>query len=109
MSKEGNKTGPGRPPGALNKRTREMLDSIMRVMGVLEETLESDIREMKPAERAKLWHDLQEYATPKLARTEIINNEPRKIIIEIDRGENKDTPALPPPETEGDITDGEEV
>jgi len=108
----GKREGAGRPPGALNKRTREIMESITKVINKLSETLEGDIEKLKPAERVKLWNDLQEYATPKLARTEIIDTSEKKIIIEVvretpkdqpqlDRGKDTDTPALPPSQATG--------
>lgn len=37
-------------------------------LSILEDKLESDIHEMQPTERVKLWATLQEYIRPKLAR-----------------------------------------
>ena len=44
---------------------------LKRVINALDETLLEDLASMKPQERAILWKDLQEYITPKLARTEL--------------------------------------
>ena len=61
----------GKPKGALNKVTAETKERIQRVINALDETLLEDLASMKPQERAMLWRDLQEYITPKLARTDV--------------------------------------
>lgn len=63
--------GPGRPKGSKNKRTKDIFDRVKKVLDLLEETLEDDIKKLKPAERARMWESLQEYVRPKLQRSEI--------------------------------------
>ena len=60
----------GRKKGSLNKKTTETIKTIEYVLGLLDEHMESDIALLKPAERTKMWEILQEYRSPKLARTE---------------------------------------
>lgn len=67
---EGNPGGPGRPKGLRNKRTQEILEQIDKIMSILDETMEEDIKKLRPSERTKLKTDLLEYQIPKLARTE---------------------------------------
>ena len=74
--------GPGRPKGSKNKKTRETLDMIDKMISLLDETFDDDVKKMKPAERAKMKVDLLEYKAPKLARTEIkaeVTSGPKKI------------------------------
>lgn len=61
----------GRPAGKPNKKTQHILDSIEKVISKLEKTLEEDIETLEPKERVRLWDNLQEYARPKLQRTEL--------------------------------------
>ena len=63
--------GPGRPKGSKNKHTKEIIDRVKKVLDLLGETLEDDIKKLKPAERARMWESLQEYVRPKLQRSEI--------------------------------------
>jgi len=70
----GKKTG-GRQAGSKNKRTVEVLKTIEKVLGFLDETIEQDIELLTPAQRASMWNDLQEYIRPKLARTEHVGND----------------------------------
>jgi hypothetical protein len=58
----------GRPKGAANKLTREYKERVEWVLGLLDETLEDDLRTLKGGERVRLWLDLQEYVRPKLQR-----------------------------------------
>jgi len=58
----------GRPKGAINKTTREFKERVEWVLGLLDETLEEDLQEMRAAEKVKLWLDLQEFVRPKLQR-----------------------------------------
>ncbi len=64
------KTG-GRSAGTPNKKTVEVVSRIERVLTCLDETIEYDIMQLTPKDRALLWKDLQEYIRPKLARTEM--------------------------------------
>jgi hypothetical protein len=60
-----------KPKGVPNKKTTAIVERVEFVLGLLNETIEDDIRELEPRERAKMWENLQEYIRPKLARTEL--------------------------------------
>ena len=60
----------GRGKGNQNKKTKEVKEKIEWALGLLEETIEADIKSLPPSQRAALWKDLQEFVRPKLARTE---------------------------------------
>ena len=77
----------GRPKGTPNKVTAETKERIQRVINALDETLLEDLASMKPQERAILWKDLQEYITPKLARTELKHEGDLVTTIKIVRGD----------------------
>jgi len=75
----------GRPKGAKDKFKQETKRRIDKVLTLLEETLDADIKTLSDRERVKLWADLQEYINPKLQRTEIkgdVNIGPKKIGFE---------------------------
>lgn len=61
----------GRTMGTPNKRTSEQLKRIEFVLSLLDKKIESDIKEISPSERVKLWASLQEYIRPKLTKTEL--------------------------------------
>jgi len=61
----------GKPKGATNKITREIQAKVEWVLELLDETVEEDLRKMKPPDRIKLWADLQEYIRPKLQRVNL--------------------------------------
>ncbi len=61
----------GKPKGAVNKITREIQAKVEWVLELLDETVEEDLRKMKPPDRIKLWADLQEYIRPKLQRVNL--------------------------------------
>ena len=61
----------GRPKGVKNKVTREIQAKVEWVLELLDETVEEDLKKMKPPERIKLWSDLQEYIRPKLQRVNL--------------------------------------
>ncbi len=61
----------GKPKGAINKITREQKEKVEWVLGLLDETVQEDLRKMKPPERIRLWADLQEYIRPKLQRVNL--------------------------------------
>jgi hypothetical protein len=61
----------GRPKGVKNKITREIQAKIEWVLVVLDETIEEDLKKMKPPERIKLWVELQEFIRPKLQRVNL--------------------------------------
>lgn len=63
------KTG-GRKKGTVNKKTSEILKSIEYVLGLLQENIEKDIKQLSPNERTRMWDNLQEYIRPKLSRVE---------------------------------------
>jgi hypothetical protein len=58
----------GRPKGASNKLTREYKERVEWVLGLLDESLEADLKALKGGDRVRLWLDLQEYVRPKLQR-----------------------------------------
>lgn len=66
----GKKTG-GRTKGSINKITKDNKERIQFVLKLLDKTLEKDIKAIGEVERVKLWSSLQEFMTPKLARTEL--------------------------------------
>lgn len=70
-AQKGHKKVGGRVKGTPNKVTAQTKERIQRVIEALDETLLYDLSQMRPQERAMLWKDLQEYITPKLARTEM--------------------------------------
>lgn len=61
----------GYKPKKPNKRTKEAIERVEWVLGILEETLEQDIKKLSPQQKSLMWKDLQEYVRPKLARTEM--------------------------------------
>lgn len=61
------KTG-GKVKGNPNHRTKEAIERVEWVLGLLEPNLMTDIQALESNERVKLWNDLQEYVRPKLAR-----------------------------------------
>lgn len=69
-AKKGNKHA-GSRKGIPNKRTKEAIERVEWVLGVLEETLEADLKKLSPSQKTLMWKDLQEYVRPKLARTEM--------------------------------------
>ena len=58
----------GRPKGAINKATREYKERVEWVLGLLDESLENDLKELRAADKVRLWLDLQEFVRPKLQR-----------------------------------------
>ncbi len=81
----------GRPKGAANKLTREYKERVEWVLGLLDETLESDLRALKGADRVRLWLDLQEFVRPKLQRMNLDltpgDDAIRKITFEVVKSE----------------------
>ena len=74
MEKKDTKFKPGeggRPKGVKNKITREIQAKVEWVLELLDETVEEDLKKMKPPERIKLWSELQEYIRPKLQRVNL--------------------------------------
>ena len=75
----------GRPKGAKDKFKQETKRRIDKVLTILEESLDDDIKALDGNQKVKLWFDLQEYSYPKLQRTEIkgeITTGPKKIGFE---------------------------
>jgi len=75
----------GRPKGAKDKFKQETKRRIDKVLTILEESLDDDIKALDGNQKVKLWFDLQEYSFPKLQRTEIkaeITTGPKKIGFE---------------------------
>jgi hypothetical protein len=71
---KGNKFA-GSRKGRPNKRTEESLKRIEYVLGLLDQTIDKDIKALESKERAKMWSDLQEYIRPKLARSELVGKD----------------------------------
>lgn len=73
----------GRGKNTKNKKTLEVKQRIEFVLGLIDETIERDIKAMNPRERAMLWKDLQEYVRPKLNRTTIESDPGSPIVVRI--------------------------
>jgi hypothetical protein len=73
----------GRPKGIKNKITREIQAKVEWVLELLDETVEEDLKKMKPPDRIRLWADLQEYIRPKLQRVNLDVGTEDKIITKI--------------------------
>lgn len=98
--KEGN---PGRPKGSTNKLTSTLKEQIESVLDVLGDTLEEDLKKMKPERRVELWAQLQEYIRPKLSRTTLAGDadNPLRGVVEV---EIKGT-VRPPTTSEKDVSE----
>jgi len=78
------KPGEGwRPKGIKNKITREIQAKVEWVLELLDETVEEDLKKMKPPDRIRLWADLQEYIRPKLQRVNLDVGSEDKVITKI--------------------------
>lgn len=73
----------GRPKGVKNKITREIQAKVEWVLELLDETVEEDLKKMKPPDRIRLWADLQEYIRPKLQRVNLDVETEDKVITKI--------------------------
>jgi hypothetical protein len=73
----------GRPKGVKNKITREIQAKVEWVLELLDETVEEDLKKMKPPDRIRLWADLQEYIRPKLQRVNLDVGSEDKVITKI--------------------------
>jgi hypothetical protein len=77
----------GRPKGVKNKISREIQEKIEWALEILDSTFEEDVKKMRPAERVRLWADMQEYIRPKLQRVnmeiETETTQLTKIIFEV--------------------------
>ncbi|MEI7727053.1 MAG: hypothetical protein WCK09_18225 [Bacteroidota bacterium] len=77
----------GRPKGVKNRITREIQEKVEWALEILDTTLEEDLKKMRPAERVRLWADMQEYIRPKLHRVnmgiEAESTQITKIIFEV--------------------------
>jgi len=73
----------GRPKGIKNKITREIQAKVEWVLELLDETVEDDLKKMKPPDRIRLWADLQEYIRPKLQRVNLDVGTEDKVITKI--------------------------
>jgi hypothetical protein len=73
----------GRPKGVKNKITREIQAKVEWVLELLDETVEDDLKKMKPPDRIRLWADLQEYIRPKLQRVNLDVGTEDKVITKI--------------------------
>jgi hypothetical protein len=61
----------GRPKGTPNKLTTEKKQRLERILEIIEENLEDDIKGLKRKDRVDLWIQLQEYVRPKLQRVNV--------------------------------------
>ena len=61
----------GRPKGVPNKLTTEKKQRLERILEIIEENLEDDIKGLKRKDRVDLWIQLQEYVRPKLQRVNV--------------------------------------
>ena len=61
----------GRPKGSPNRITTEQKERVEWVLELLDETLEENIRKLKPKDQVDLWMNLQEYIRPKLQRMNV--------------------------------------
>ena len=77
----------GRPKGVKNKISREIQEKVEWALEILDSTFEEDVKKMRPAERVRLWADMQEYIRPKLQRVnmeiETESTQLTKIIFEV--------------------------
>ncbi len=76
MEAKGNQTSfkpgqGGRKTGSYNKVTLEQKERVEWVLGLLDDTLEEDIRNLKAEKRVELWSVLQEFIRPKLQRMNV--------------------------------------
>lgn len=63
--------GAGRKPGQLNRKTIEQKGRAEAILQLLEnEYLENDIKNISASQRATLFSDMLEYASPKLSRVD---------------------------------------
>ncbi|NCA77974.1 MAG: hypothetical protein EOM90_16735 [Alphaproteobacteria bacterium] len=80
----------GKPKGAVNKTTAANKERIEYVLRLIDDTLEEDIRKLKPKERIELWSTLQEFIRPKLQRMNLDITPPEdkvtKITFEVVKG-----------------------
>lgn len=69
--------GRPKPKGSGIKKGTTRSETILKkkrvewILSVLEPTFEEDVKDMRAAERAKMYLDCMEYVQPKLARTEV--------------------------------------
>jgi hypothetical protein len=99
----GFKTG-GRQAGTPNKKTEEW-EAFGRA--VIDGNLDRIQEYMQTLEGEKLldsWLKVVEYFRPKQARTEIVDDSEKKLIIEIDRGESQSTFEESSPSAAGNIS-----
>jgi hypothetical protein len=84
----------GKPKGAINKATRAYKERVEWVLGMLDETLEADLKAMRAADKVKLWLDLQEFVRPKLQRMNLdltpADDAVSKIVFEVIRSKPED-------------------
>lgn len=95
-----NNPGKGRPKGSENKETKKIREWISKYLSDNLERLNEDIDKLKPRERIDAITSLMEYAVPKLARVENLNEESGQIIITVKRAGDSDSPQEPTPSPE---------
>jgi hypothetical protein len=74
----GGKGGPGRPPGALNKQTRDIRQAYQNLVEMNLENMTSwlaSVAAEDPEKAMDLMLKLSEYIIPKLARQEVVGND----------------------------------
>ncbi|MDZ4203841.1 MAG: hypothetical protein U1C46_03380 [Bacteroidales bacterium] len=59
---------PGRPEGALNKKTVEQKNRAEKILQILDATILTDLKSLNPKDRVNLYVDLMEYVHPRLQR-----------------------------------------
>lgn len=55
----------GRPPGALNKNTKELREMVSNFLVKNFETITQDFEQLEPRERTKLYFNLLQYGLPR--------------------------------------------
>lgn len=79
---KGNRANPnGRPKGAKNKATATLKEALAEIVENNVETLQNDLDEMKPAERARVLLALIEYVLPKAKAAADDDTETVEIIV----------------------------
>ncbi len=78
LFQKGGQGGPGRPPGALNKQTRDIRQAYQNLVEMNLENMTSwlaSVASEDPEKAMDLMLKLSEYIIPKLARQEVVGND----------------------------------
>ncbi len=78
LFKKGGQGGPGRPPGALNKQTRDIRQAYQNLVEMNLENMTmwlEQVAMVDPEKAMDLMLKLSEYIIPKLARQEVVGND----------------------------------